>query len=166
MKLIALGGKLGNGHFAKVDDEDYERVNKWSWRLDVNGYVIRGEWNNGYYRTIYLHRELMNARQGQLVDHRLGNRQDNRKRELRLCNYQENARSQRKKGTNPYKGVSWHSQDKLWMSSITIDGKNVFIGLFRNARHAGMAYDIWASAVFGEFAITNFKERAKVLKTI
>lgn len=81
--------KLTKGQVTLVDDEDFEELNKWSWKLSTNGYAIRcpsnGKTENGRYKytTIRMHRVIMRTPNGLETDHINGNRLDNRKCNLR-----------------------------------------------------------------------------------
>lgn len=48
----------------------------------------------------------------------------------------------------------------LWECKIMKGKKSFAIGYFKEERHAAMAYDIWATELFGEFAKLNFKPAA------
>ena len=90
MKLLPLT----KGYFAKVDDEDYERLARSSWHVNIPsrnyiraiGYVKR----TGKYEKVYLHREIINAPNAIDVDHINGDPLDNRKSNLRLATTSQN----------------------------------------------------------------------------
>ena len=149
--------KLLRGEAALVDDEDLERVSQFQWRRDSNGYVSRSEGNSkhGTYTTIYLHRVIMNAGPGEEVDHRHGNRLDNRKTELRCCSHRQNICNGKKKSnaaTSKFKGVSWNSQNMKYEVHIRAEGKHMFLGYFGDEVKAHEAYKNAAIKYHGEFA--------------
>ena len=130
MKLISLSGKYGEGKFAKIDDEDDDKVNKYTWWLDKNGYVVTDQWlGKGKSKRLYMHRLIMNARKNQEVDHHHGIRTDNRKSELRLCNNHQNARNTRKRDncSSIYKGVLWDKQTNRWIARLCPQGKQIYL---------------------------------------
>lgn len=87
---------LTQGKFALVDDEDFEQLNKWSWKLSTNGYAIRcpsnGKNENGGYKytTVRMHRVVMKTPRHLEADHINANRLDNRKSNLRNITKREN----------------------------------------------------------------------------
>lgn len=75
---------------AIIDLDDIEKVSKYKWYVDKNGY-IRHDYKDG---TIYLHRYIMNVHHyfapDNYIDHINMNKLDNRKSNLRLCTNKEN----------------------------------------------------------------------------
>ena len=53
--------------------------------------------------------------------------------------------------TSGYKGVSWSKQAKKWKAMCRHAGKHYFLGYYETAEAAKLAYDAFASRVFGEF---------------
>lgn len=146
MKLI----KLTQGFFTKVSDEDYDFLSQWKWHYNSR-YAERTE-NNKHVR---MHRFLLNAKDGDIIDHINGNALDNRRSNLRPATVSQNGMNMRKhNGKSVYKGVSKHG--KFWRTQIWSDNKRVFSALTKNERWAGMIYDLNAPALFGEFARLNF----------
>src|SRR5690348_9141568 len=90
MKTIALT----HGLEAKVDDEDFERLSQFKWYAAKNKhlwYARRGVYiGDGEMRMLGMHRFIMNAVPGQVVDHRDGNTLNNQKSNLRFCTYTQN----------------------------------------------------------------------------
>src|SRR5690606_31340831 len=74
---------LTQGKFAKVDNEDFERVIQYNWYFD--GRYVR---NNS---AGHLHRFIMNAPDHLEVDHIWHDELDNRKSELRLATPSQNS---------------------------------------------------------------------------
>jgi hypothetical protein len=156
-KIVLLRGQV-----ALIYDEDAERValrtGQRPWRLDSNGYVSRSEGSTffGTYRTIYLHRVVMNATPDEEIDHRDRNRKfDCRKGNLRRCTHQQNLFNQKKKSnatTSRFKGVSWRSKNGKFEARIRAEGKLKFLGYFSDEVAAHEAYKQAAIYYFGEFA--------------
>lgn len=148
MKRIPLsGGKA----YALVDDEDYEFLSQFKWSLTAKGYAMA---------AVRMHRLVMRAPDGVEVDHMCGNRLDNQKIQLRLCTPEQN--SQNKKARlftkSGYKGV--HSQTRAphrFQAKICYKRKPYQLGTFKNPHMAALMYDFWATEMYGEFAMTNFK---------
>src|ERR1051325_7155714 len=139
MKLIALS----KGKFAKVDDDLFDYLNQWKWHFD-GGYARRNIYTNGKQTHILMHRLIMNAKDGELVDHRNCDTLDNRKENLRICNRSANAMNMRKhRGSSVYKGVSKHGDS--WRTQIWKDNEKVFAATFPTEIAAALAYDLNAA---------------------
>jgi hypothetical protein len=118
-----------------------------------------------------MHRVLLNAPAGLVVDHRDCNGLNNRKSNLRLCTHQENSYNQRPRlgGTSRFRGVCWHKAKNKYIALIQKEGKRYFLGLFGDEIEAAVVYDIKAMELFGEFAYFNFPklmQRYKLVNSI
>lgn len=104
MKEIKL---VNNNQVALVDDEDYEKVIGLTWYLQNKKYACYIIKNF----AIFMHRLIMCAKEGQVVDHIDGNGLNNQKTNLRICTQVENGanRSKNKNNKSGYKGVSFIS---------------------------------------------------------
>lgn len=115
-------------------------------------------------KTYFLHRLIMQAKNGEIVDHINGNILDNRKVNLRICNATQSTWNTSKKGgsLSPFKGVSFYDIEngRPWRSRITINKKTRQLGRFSTELGAAKAYDDAAKTHFGEFAKLNFQESA------
>ena len=148
---------IGKGFYALVDDEDYERVSnrKWYPRIMPNTIYVNekttGKWG------ISLHRFIMNAKSGFVVDHINHNGLDNRKSNLRLCSHMENCYNSKLSRANKtgYKGVWWDKKRRKFEAYITANKKRKNLGRFELACDAAMAYNIHADELHGEYAFLN-----------
>lgn len=147
---------LTQGKVCLVDDEDFDYLSQWKWHYNNHGYAVRNQVINGKHEIFYLHREIMEPRPWELVDHINGDGLDCRKENLRLCTNQQNLWGQKKRigSRSKYKGVS--KDKKGWRASIQVNGKQVYIRPFPTEHFAAMAYDLWAKDLYGEYARTNF----------
>ena len=140
---------LTKGMVAVVDDEDFERVNSFSWYFDGR-YAARKA--NG--RTILLHRFVIQTPKGKITDHVNGDRMDNRKSNLRICNQSQNRANSNRPRTNTsgYKGVCYDTRLKKYRAYIKKEGKMHNLGLFKTAIEAHVAYVKKADELFGEYS--------------
>jgi hypothetical protein len=143
---------------ALVDEEDFECVNRYKWRLQPNGYVARTEHKSN--SCLYLHRFLMNAQPGTEVDHRDRDPLNNQKENLRFATSTQQKRNTRKRtgATSRFKGVCWDKQKSKWMVRIYVNSKPVFLGYRDDEIVAARLYDSEAKKQFGGYANLNFTE--------
>lgn len=147
---------LTKGQVAFVDDEDFERISKFSWYYSKNGYAATKPYRSG--KAIYMHREVMNAPDGTEVDHRNTARKlYNCKENLRICSHSQNGANRPKQtnNTSGYKGVFSHKKTIKWRAQIRKDRKSYHLGLFDTTVEAAIAYNEKAKELFGEFAQLN-----------
>ncbi len=151
---------LRDGQQVLVDADDAAWLSQWNWWDNGAGYAVRDFRTNGRYRKVYMHREIVNAKPGQYVDHWNRNKLDNRRANLRIVNQSQNcANSKRSRNnTSGYKGVSYFQRDNNWRAVIKVNYKYRHIGYFDTAEDAARAYDAVARQIHGEFAATNFSE--------
>lgn len=155
--------KLTQDQVAMVDDDVFEEISRWKWCAQFNYhtssfFAVRANRDaDGCRGFMLMHRQIMGAGSGEVVDHANHNTLDNRKENLRKCDYRENNWNTSKKRTNRsgFKGVYYHKQINRWRAVITVEYKNISLGCYGTPAEAGRAYDAAALKYFGEFAYTN-----------
>lgn len=152
---------LTQGKFALVDDADYERVIAMgSWQLHTNGCAakkVRYYENKKISSVLRMHRFITDAPKDMVVDHKNGNRLDNRKCNLRICTQAENRRNSLKSRNNAtgYKGVTFNVKNQKYVSQIGVNYKHLYLGSFICPIEAARAYNAAAIIHYGEFARLN-----------
>jgi hypothetical protein len=151
------------GKFTIVDPPDFYRLNTFDWLTcgrDDNLYaarVIRTQ--SGRLNTILMHREILDAPTGLLVEHRNTDSLDNRRSNLRLATASQNSCNSRRDKSNTYsryRGVSFSKRKGKWFATIRVNGRKIWLGYFDNELDAARAYDAAARKYHGEFASLNF----------
>lgn len=157
MKTITLT----KGKITLIDDEDFEKISKYSWRAlktKNNWYAVAWEKNNRSHRKLLLlHRVITSAPAALEADHRDGNGLNNRRYNLRLCSHSQNHQAfqtKSKKASSKFRGVRF--KNRSWDAQIKVSGKSVHLGRHPTEEDAARAYDKKAREVFGEFAHPNF----------
>jgi len=152
--------ELTKGQVTLVDDDDYEKFGHLKWHaLKSRGNrfrAARSVCNKGKKRTLLLHREIIGAEPGDVVDHINRNPLDNRRSNLRIASHTKNLLNRPNQPNNKsgFKGVYWSSRDRLWMVDARAGEARISRG-FKTAADAARAYDDWVTVHHGEFACTN-----------
>lgn len=152
---------LTRGYVALIDEEDFELVSRYKWSASAfpkanSIYAMTNSKTvNGKRHTILLHRFIMRASSGELVDHIDGNGLDNQRDNLRKCSRSENGKNRvcvAKHNTSGTTGVHYHIRKKKWQASIAIDGKNKCLGSFLNKVDAVEARKLAEEHHYKEFS--------------
>lgn len=122
---------------AIIDVEDVDRIKYIKWRLNCNGYVI-----NNSHTDIFLHRRILNV--DSMVDHKNGNRLDNRKCNLRVATPSTNQMNVNYLGIYRYKGK--------FIAKIKLHQRQVHLGVFTYEEEAKYARWYAEQVLFKEFA--------------
>ncbi len=115
-----------------------------------------------------MHRAILNAAKGEMIDHKDGNGLNNQKNNLRFCTYSQNIANKAKRNISKqnYKGIEKRKTGITWQTKICVNQQIIYIGTFNDEISAAKAYDKAAIKYFGQFAYLNFPEQAiaKVVK--
>jgi len=173
MKEIELNKKNKTKNYRKfvaiVDDEDFEYLNNFQWYAN--------KLSNTYYAMEVkslksMHRFIMNAKEGQIIDHKDRNGLNNQKSNLRFCTRTQNQTNRRACGCCKYLGVTFVRPNTKYISkktgkliiyhikpkyraAITVNKKYMHLGLFETQIEAAKAYNEAAIKYHGEFANLN-----------
>lgn len=137
---------LTKGKYALVDDQDYKKVNELKWYFE-HGYARHSN------PVLYMHRFILQAKKGQICDHKNGNKLDNRRVNLRFCSVSQNLMNakRRKSNRSGYRGVSFDNTRHKWLAQIAVHKVNKHLGRFDSKKAAVIAYNMAAKQLFGEF---------------
>ena len=104
-----------------------------------------------------MHRLVLNAEPGTLIDHKDGDGLNNCKSNLRWATCGQNLQNAFKRAncSSKYKGVRWNASANKWDARIQIDNSPIYLGLFSDEIEAAKAYNDAAIRYFGEFARAN-----------
>lgn len=152
---------LREGQITLVDDGDYEIASLFKWSATSTkrartAYAIRRDRNN---KMHLLHRDIMNAPDGVMVDHINGNGLDNRRCNLRFVDKYQNTSNRRPSKVNKlgFKGVRcFPNKTKAFRATITHHHQVTILGYFLTVEEAAKAYDSAAVVYFGDYARLNF----------
>lgn len=147
MKQIQIRG----GAMAIVDDEDFARLSAIKWSLCGSTKKYAGS------RSGTMHRLVIGAQPGQVVDHVNGDTLDNRRANLRICTQSQNLANRiNRTSASGFKGVKRHSGG--WSARVGLKSGEKYLGIYASAEDAAVAYDNELRRLFGEFAKTNFAD--------
>ena len=144
--------------YALVDKEDFEEVNKLTWRLSASKGKTQQKYATGYYqeKKILMHHFLIGKPEGtEVVDHISRDGLDNRRSNLRKTSMEANSQNanskyDKTKTSSKYLGVS-KLNDIVWTA---IYGQ-VFYRRFPSEEEAVKAYDTCVLLTLGKHAKTN-----------
>lgn len=169
MKTVPLQGGRAAGRVAFVDDEDYDLVMQYKWRVyemdkgpeirPVGPYATTTYWDKAAkrYRDVRMHKLITGYARTDHIDHDgLNNRRSN----LRLATHAQNMHNMRPHlgATSQYKGVFLIKKRGVWRAVIKMNDRTRGLGEYVSEIQAAYAYDAAARELFGEFACLNFPE--------
>lgn len=157
---------LSRGLFAQVDDDDYGALAAYRWTAvpmqnkSRAAFYASRRGRPGEPITVYMHRQVMAAKSGQMVDHADRDGLNNQRANLRFCTATQNLANNVRTNASGFRGVSLDKSRALhrkpWCAFIQRDGKSCLVGRFETPEEAARAYDRAAANQFGAFAMLNF----------
>lgn len=138
---------------SKVDEDKYHKLIKYSWSTKLNySYALVDN------KKTQIHRFLMNAKEGEIIDHINNNPLDNILINLRYSTYSQNSHNRLKKrnATSEYTGVCYDAYRNKYLSTIRKDGVQYNLGRFETEEEAAKIRDKKAIELFGGYAKLNF----------
>lgn len=157
--------QITQGNKAVINDDDFDKVSRYKWysvtpvKCTWQRYAAAKNYPDGGFKTILMHRLIMNAPKGVVVDHKDGNGLNNQRSNLRLCTDTQNKHNCRLSSTNKsgYRGVSFHDKTKKFRAYISKNNKTIHLGLYETSEDAARARDKICEELRGEFAVLNFR---------
>jgi len=139
-----------------VDPDTLSTHGDRGWYINRQGYVTKDFGGRKNRRRLKLHRLVVSASPGDVVDHINGNKLDNRTSNLRICTKTQNTWNRKKQsGSSRYKGVTWYKPLSKWMAQIQVNRKHLNLGYYESEEAAAKAYDDAALKLYGEYAWVN-----------
>lgn len=152
---------LTQGKVAVVDASDYDFLMQWNWYAQFDKKKQRWTARTSQKESnkkLLMHRVILSAPKGVMVDHRDGDSLNNRRStNLRLVTNQQNTcnRGPQRNNKSGYKGVSWVPRARKWMGRIRINNRVIHLGYFADKLEAAKAYAEAAKKYHGDFARTH-----------
>lgn len=150
-------GYTTSGATFLIDTEDLDRISKYCWCEDKQGYIRS---NIGDRTYVYLHRFVLNIDDKRIIDHINRDRKDNRRMNLRIATYQQNNmnRGVNQNSKTGVKGVRKSKNGKRYIASIVKNYQNIHIGTYDTLEEARQARIKKEIELFGEFAFQSEKK--------
>jgi hypothetical protein len=139
---------------ALIDEVDLERVSALPWHAHRTGPNRVCAVNRTPGRPVLqMHRFILGAKAGEIVDHINGDPLDNRRCNLRIVTPRQNSMNRRASSTSGYLGVT--ASGGKFQAGIWPDRMHINLGRYDTAIAAAAAYNGAARAIYGEFARLN-----------
>lgn len=149
-RLTELFVPMTNGGYAIVDPSDFDAVMAYNWVRNKDNYAY-ARVNGNKFKTA-MHRFIIDAKKGEMVDHVNGKGLDNRRVNLRLCNKSQNAtNTSYSRGKSKYRGVQWSNTHNKWIVQIRANGKRKYIGIYEDEIIAAEDYQEATKKYHGRF---------------
>lgn len=145
------------GDIFYFDLEDYEKIKDICWHKDSSTGYIKGYNNINNSKKVFLHRVIMEANKGDIIDHINHNLSDNRKVNLRRCTRSQNGANTKRRIDNKsgHSGVYYDKSRNKWSVQISVNNKKIFIGRYNFYDDAVNARKNAENKYFKEFSYDN-----------
>lgn len=151
---------------AKIDLEDLEKIKQedlcWYSKYYPNNnsfYAMATKYmginNKPAYKTVQLHRLILNYFGKDDIDHRNHNTLDDTKDNLYIVEKNKNSKNRKSKNSNNksgYRNVCWISRYNQWCVQLQINNRNTLLGKFDDVNEAGRFAEIMRKKYYGEVA--------------
>jgi hypothetical protein len=158
--IIPLHGKYGQGKVAKVSLQDATWARRYRWYATPEFYVVRYITLPGKrgFKMPRMHRDILDAPDGVVVDHIFHDRLDNRRGKIRLATHAQNSQNivrqyERAKGKYVGTRASWSK----WSATVNVNGVKVNLGTYETEKEAALVYDACVRYHYGPLALCNFE---------
>lgn len=153
-KVVILINRNGGVHEVFIDNNDLLITSKYTWYVDTQGYASsREHLGRGHNVHVSMHRLLMEEKNPRnIVDHINGNRLDNRRINLRICDHSQNCHNK----LTP-QGTGIRKSGKGWRATMFISGVK-FDKHFKNYQDAINQRIKWCE----EFNPSGLSEKVRV----
>ncbi len=154
---------LTQGQIAIVDAEDFEEVGRHNWfAIRANHTFYAARFDKSTHKMLMMHRAIMQAPAGMVVDHIDGNGLNNCRSNLRICTPKQNSyNSCPRGGRSGFKGVDYHKRTGKCRAFIYHEGREIILGLFDTEIEAALVRDRKAREIQGEHAWLNFPDEGR-----
>jgi hypothetical protein len=131
------------------------------WILD--SYTVYHSGKNGYFRLrigktyIYLHRFILNAKKGDIIDHVNRDRFDNRRENLRIASASLNCYN-RDVNNNLGRGIYFDKCGNRYRACISVKNKTLKLGSSKDINKVKMLYNAKAFELYGADAFQHLIE--------
>jgi hypothetical protein len=141
------------GYDVLIDGEDFDRVMAKHWTPTCKRGLVyfangRNGWGDGF---LSLHRFIINAPKGSIVDHIDGNTLNNRKSNLRICTKKGNARNRKLCFDNKLGIRGVVKNKKRYKAHIFFNQKSFYLGNYLTKKEASDAYEYAAKLIYKEY---------------
>lgn len=145
--LIPLRRRDGTLRAHAIIDAADAHLTKYRWCLHNMGYAVRNVCVDGTTSVVLLHRSVLGLTPGDglQADHKNRDKLDCRRSNLRVGTHALNAQnvSGHTNRSSKYRGVSWDTQRKSWVSSVRLDGREHHLGRYETELEAADVASAW-----------------------
>lgn len=156
--MVKVKIPLTQGFTAIVSESSVPLIAAFKWHASVKNGVARAQGNyfdkaRGRNVSVLMHRLIVGAMPGEVVDHINGDALDNTIENLRIATAQENSRNHAARGKSGFNGV--RANRNKWVAGISPVGLEIGLGTYDSAEIAAAAYNAAAKQIYGRFARLN-----------